>query len=211
MAIVITVFGSGTCESATPAYEHASQLGQAIAQAGWTLCNGGYGGTMEAAARGAVEAGGHTIGVTCRIPQWPGPANRWIRQEVPTFDLLSRLNILVRLADGFVGLPGGTGTLLEVALVWELVNKGLLPVFSSPAARKPSKAPDPASGAAYVRVPTGRVPPFVLLGDCWRPVIDTIRRQQPSAPDLPVVADVGVAIDLLKDELNSNHTGTNAP
>ena len=60
-ATVITVFGSSRPEPGSPAYETAYQLGRAIAEAGWALCTGGYGGTMEASAKGAVEAGGHTV------------------------------------------------------------------------------------------------------------------------------------------------------
>jgi hypothetical protein len=64
-AKIVTVFGSSAPQPLSPAYRDAYELGRGIAAAGWILCNGGYGGTMEAAAKGAVEAGGHTIGVTC--------------------------------------------------------------------------------------------------------------------------------------------------
>ncbi|MEW6251831.1 MAG: LOG family protein [Planctomycetota bacterium] len=183
MPHVITIFGSGTCDPSDPSYRLAFQLGRAIAEAGWTLCNGGYAGTMEAACRGAVEAGGHTIGVTCRIPPWTEAPNRWVRQEIPTFDLLSRLNTLVRLSDGFVALPGGTGTLLELALVWELLNKGLLP----------------------------RPVPFVLLGAHWRPVVEMVRRAQPSAPELNIAQDVPAAINLLRGGLDSSDPAAPGP
>ena len=62
---IVTVFGSSHAEPVEELYQTAFQLGRAIAELGLTLCNGGYGGTMAAAAAGAVEAGGHTIGVTC--------------------------------------------------------------------------------------------------------------------------------------------------
>ena len=167
---IITVFGSSTPEPLSPAYQTAYELGRAIGQAGWTLCNGGYGGTMEAAARGAVEAGGHTIGVTCSVFRVRGGPNAYIRQEVPTFDLLTRLNTLVRLGNAYVLLPGGTGTLLELALVWELLNKGLL----------------------------RRQAPLILLGDHWTPLLDPIRRDQPDCLAPHVAADVPAVIALLK-------------
>ena len=151
-ATVVTMFGSSAPLPSSPAYQLAHNLGQAIAEAGWTLCNGGYGGTMEAAARGAVEAGGHTIGVTCSLFDRGGP-NRYIHQEIPTFDLLARLNTLVRLGSAYVVLPGGTGTLLELALVWELLNKR----------------------------PVRRAAPLILLGDHWTPLVDLVRREQPDA------------------------------
>ncbi len=170
---IITVFGSSTPRPLSPAYQIAYELGRAIAQAGWTLCNGGYGGTMEAAARGAVEAGGHTIGVTCSSLGWRGGPNTYIRQEIPTFDLLTRLNTLVRLGRAYVVLPGGTGTLLELALVWELLNKGLL----------------------------RRRAPLILLGDHWTPLLEPIRREQPDGLTPQVARDVPAVIALLKAAL----------
>jgi hypothetical protein len=151
-AAVITIFGSSGCPPLSAEYQAAEALGRAIAQAGWTVCNGGYGGAMEAAARGAVAEGGHTIGVTC--PNlWRNAVNEFVRQEVPTFDLLSRLNTLIRLGDAYVVLPGGTGTLLELAAVWELLNKSLL----------------------------RRQRPIVILGDFWVPAVECVLRAQPDA------------------------------
>ena len=171
---VISVFGSARPAAGTPAYQTAYELGRLIADAGWTVCNGGYGGTMEASARGAVDAGGHTIGVTCSAIRTL-PANPFIRQEVPTFDLLSRLNTLVRLARGYVVLPGGSGTLLELALVWELVAKG--------------------------KLKRGGVPkPIVLVGDHWVPVLEPVRTAQPELPVPLVVADATAAVAALQTQ-----------
>ena len=165
-ATIVTVFGSSQPAPLTPAYQTAYELGRAIAAAGWTLCNGGYGGTMEAAARGAVEAGGHTIGVTCTAFGGRGGPNAYIRQEVPTFDLLTRLNTLVRLGWAYVVLPGGTGTLLELALVWELLNKSLL----------------------------RRRAPLILLGEHWGSVVALVLREQPDALQPQVIADISGVI-----------------
>ena len=88
---------------------------------------------MEASARGALEAGGHTIGVTC--DRWGRQANRFIRQVVPAADLAERLQHLADLASaGFVILPGSTGTLLELAWVWEHIFKRMSP-------RRPDRLP----------------------------------------------------------------------
>lgn len=179
---IVTVFGSSSSQQLSSAYQGAYDLGRAIADHGWTLCNGGYGGTMEAAARGAVEAGGHTIGVTCLIFGRRGGANRYIKQEVPTFDLLTRLNTLVRLGNAYVVLPGGTGTLLELAFVWELFNKGLL----------------------------RRKAPIILLGNHWRRLIDSIRREQPEALELKIAADVPMVIDYLRPALQRKTGPTDA-
>lgn len=122
---IVTVFGSAVPAAGDPLYELAFELGRALARDGWTVCNGGYGGTMEASAAGAVEGGGYTIGVTCSVFGRRGP-NTFIRQEVPTFDLFARVNTLIRLGSAYVVLPGGTGTLLELAAVMELIHKSLL-------------------------------------------------------------------------------------
>lgn len=166
----ITVFGSSAAETGRPLYELAYELGRAIGAAGWALCNGGYSGTMEAAARGACETGGHTIGVTCAPLGWRGGPNRYIRQEESTADLLARLRRLVELGDAYVALPGGTGTLLEIALVWELANKRLL----TP------------------------VRPLILLGPHWTPVVPVVLAGQPEAA-LPLEAvDVAETVALLR-------------
>ncbi len=67
----ITVFGGAQPKEGTPAYEEARTLGTLLAQRGHTVLTGGYMGTMEAVSRGACEAGGHVIGVTCiDIEEW---------------------------------------------------------------------------------------------------------------------------------------------
>jgi len=120
----VTIFGSSLPSEGSPAYEEARRLGRLLAERGLAICNGGYGGLMEASARGAREAGGHTIGVTCTI--WPAPANPWIVEEVRTNSFLERLTTLIQRGDAYVVLPGGTGTLAEFALVWEMMNKSSL-------------------------------------------------------------------------------------
>ncbi len=165
----IAVFGSSRPPPESPEYRLAFELGAAIAEAGWNLCNGGYGGTMEAAAHGAHERGGHTVGVTCRVFGRSGP-NTYVCQEVPTFSLLARLDTLARLAHGYVVLPGGTGTLLELALVWELQNKALMK----------------------------RRAPMVLLGEYWKPLLELIRCGEPGTREPQVAPNVEVAIGLLR-------------
>jgi uncharacterized protein (TIGR00730 family) len=173
--IVVTVFGSSRPAPLEPAYQAAFELGRGIADAGWTVCNGGYGGTMEASAKGAVEAGGHTIGVTCRIFGGRIQPNQYIKQEVPTFDLHARLTTLTRLAKAYVVLPGGTGTLLELALVWELVNKGLL---------RPKR-------------------PVILLGNHWQPLIAPILQEQPKSLVPQIIPDVPRVLAALHEALDA--------
>ena len=144
MATIITIFGSARTQPGAPAYETAQQLGKELARAGFTVANGGYGGTMEATARGARKAGGHTIGVT--TDQFSSSPNQWIEEEIRMKDWQARLFKLVALGAGYVALPGGTGTLVELSVVWEWNNKQF---FEKPR-------------------------PVVLLGDYWHPVIDSV-------------------------------------
>jgi len=122
---VITVFGTGRAKPGDTAYELAVETGKQLAQAGFTIANGGYGGTMLAAAKAVAEAGGKTIGVTC-LAFKGSTANKYISREIVTDSLDERLDTLIKLGQGYVVLPGGTGTLLELAKVWELKNKGFL-------------------------------------------------------------------------------------
>jgi uncharacterized protein (TIGR00730 family) len=101
----------------------AESLGRELAENGFSIVNGGYGGTMLAAGKGASEAGGHVIGVTCTAFN-RGKANAYVKEELSTACLAERLAKLIELGDAYLVLPGGTGTLLEVADVWEHKNKG---------------------------------------------------------------------------------------
>jgi uncharacterized protein (TIGR00730 family) len=144
---VITVFGSSRPRPGDAEYDIALSLGAALAHSGFAVCNGGYGGIMEASARGAKESGGETIGVICSA--FAGKhANPWIDTVIREESLMTRLMKLVEIAHGYVILKGGTGTLLELATVWELMNKGIM-------AEKP----------------------IVVLGDFWKGVTDTLKEE----------------------------------
>ena len=149
---VISVFGSGRAAGGQPAYEMAARLGGLLAEAGFTVANGGYGGTMLACARAAVEAGGKTIGVTCSAFGRSGP-NPYITREIVTSTLDERLDTLINLGQAYVVLPGGTGTLLELARVWELKNKGFLSADK----------------------------PIILCGDFWKPLVELVEADDPGA------------------------------
>ena len=116
---VITVFGSGQVGPESDEYLLGYQVGHLIGQRGWTICNGGYNGTMESVARGAKDAGGGAIGVLVRSLDHR-PHNDWLDGVERTDSLLGRLDRLVTLGEAYVVLPGGIGTLLEMALVWNM-------------------------------------------------------------------------------------------
>ena len=125
MSRIVSVFGGSAPKPGTPAYEEAHRCGALLAQAGWTVATGGYNGVMEAVSRGAHEAGGHVIGVTCTlIENWREGfcANAWVKEEIKFGSLRERLGHLVEFCDASLALPGGIGTLSEIALTWSLIQ-----------------------------------------------------------------------------------------
>jgi len=148
----ITIFGTGRAKAGDIAYTLAYSVGKLLAEAGFTIANGGYGGTMLAAAKGAAEAGGKIIGVTCSAFKG-SKANKYISREIITDSLDERLDTLLKIGQAYVVLPGGTGTLLELANVWELKNKGF---------------PDTDK-------------PIILVGGFWLPLLDLIASDDPDS------------------------------
>lgn len=123
-ALTVTVFGSARCLPGSPDYQRAYETGRRLAEAGFTVMNGGYGGTMEASARGAKEAGGRTVGIVARF--FNSQANPFIDRKILVKTPHERLMRLVEMADAYAVLKGGTGTLAELITVWEYSNKGIL-------------------------------------------------------------------------------------
>jgi len=141
----ITIFGTGRARVGDAVFSLAMETGTLLARAGFTIANGGYGGTMLAAAEGAAKAGGQIVGVTCSAFK-SGKANKYITREINTASLDERLDTLVKLGRAYIVLPGGTGTLLELAKVWELKNKGFLNADK----------------------------PIILLGGFWKPLVELV-------------------------------------
>ncbi len=122
----VAVFGSAAPKPGSQAYDQAEQLGRFLGEDGFTVMTGGYCGTMEAVSKGTAETGGKTIGVTCEdIDRYrPGGANPWVQTVISTENLNKRLEILTRQPDAFLALPGGFGTLCEIALALNLMAVG---------------------------------------------------------------------------------------
>lgn len=126
MIRAVTVFGGSR---PTPEdYEQALRLGRLLGAAGYAVLTGGYIGVMEAVSRGAAEAGGHVIGVTCdEIEAWrPVGANAWVKEERRFPRLRERLFALIEGCDAAIALPGGPGTLTEIAEMWNHLLIGAL-------------------------------------------------------------------------------------
>jgi len=120
----VAVLGSGTAKEKDPAYQQAVKLGKALAEANLTVYHGGYGGVMEAVARGCRSANGRNVGVT--IGKSLSRANAWADAEIKKPSWKERLFELIEMGDAYVFLEGATGTLNELFFVWEMTNKKLL-------------------------------------------------------------------------------------
>src|ERR1700686_1466257 len=143
--MIVSVFGSSRPREKDLEYAEARELGRVLAKKGFAICTGAYGGTMEAVSRGAKEAGGKTYGVPAEF--FPAAkANAWVDVEVRVKTWEGRLFEIIALGDGFVGCKGGTGTLAELGVAWEMINKSVMPAK-----------------------------PFVALGEFWTPILQGVR------------------------------------
>jgi uncharacterized protein (TIGR00730 family) len=140
----VTVFGSSRPHEGDSYYDEARQLGVALAANGFVVCTGGYGGVMEAVSRGAKEGGGRTLAVIAKF--FRSRANKWVDEVIRVDTWRERLFELIRRGNGYVICRGGTGTLVELAVVWEMINKGVM-----------------------------KRRPVVTLGPFWEPVVQNVR------------------------------------
>lgn len=177
---VVTVFGSSRPRSGDANYSEAQALGAALAAGGFVVCSGGYGGVMEAVSRGAKEAGGRTLAITAQF--FKSRANQWIDKEIRVKRWQDRLFELIKRGHGYVACRGGTGTLVELAVVWEMLNKGAM---------------------------NGK--PLAVLGDFWRPVIERVgevelqrasRRGEGEEPLVHIASSAEDAAAYLSDRLS---------
>ncbi len=121
----ITIFGSSYPMQGDQEYDDAFLLGKILGENGFNICSGGYLGIMEAVSKGARESGVEVIGVTVEI--FKSIPNKYLTEVIECDSLFERIKTLVTIADGYVILSGGTGTFLELAVIWEYFNKGLIP------------------------------------------------------------------------------------
>jgi uncharacterized protein (TIGR00730 family) len=153
---IICIFGSYAPTDGQVLYQLAYEIGHALAAAGYCVANGGYDGTMEASHRGAKDAGGCTVGITCSIfGDYRGvklKANRYCDREIHHEDVMSRIDAMMRMSAAYVFLEGGTGTLSELGVVWEYVAKGLI---------------DPR--------------PIFVVGEFWRPMVQRLIAVRPKS------------------------------
>lgn len=176
----IAVFGSSTTVPGSDDWIAAEGVGRAIAERGWTVMTGGYGGTMEAVSAGAAGAGGRVIGVTAPavFPERSG-ANSHVGEELAERSISHRIAHLVESSDGVIALPGSIGTFAELVVAWN---------------------------AAFVAPFRGDPPiPVVAVGARWNTIIELIQTQLPTGSGFVHLADTAeMAVSLLDAMINKN-------
>ncbi len=124
----VTVFGSARFSAEHVYYHQAREMGRRLAEAGYAVMTGGGPGVMEAANRGAREAGGVSLGCNIRLPREQKP-NPYIDRFVEFEHFFVRKVMLVKYSSAFVVMPGGFGTLDEAFEVVTLIQTGKLESF----------------------------------------------------------------------------------
>ncbi|MBI9015750.1 MAG: TIGR00730 family Rossman fold protein [Phycisphaerae bacterium] len=108
----VTIFGSARTQPGTPYYDLAVETAAAFVKADMSVITGGGGGIMEAANKGAIEAGGTSVGLNIELPHEQKP-NEYQNLSLSFRYFFARKTMFTKYADGFVCLPGGFGTLDE--------------------------------------------------------------------------------------------------
>jgi hypothetical protein len=170
----IAVFGSSATEPGSADWEDAHLIGRAIAERGWTVATGGYGGTMEGVSEGAAAVGGDVIGETAPgvFPTRSG-ANRHVGTEIVCQTISHRIARLVESSNGAIALPGSIGTLAELIVAWN---------------------------AAFVAPLRGVHPiPVVAVGPTWASLVGTITSTLPTgAGSVRLVPDAVDAVQAIQ-------------
>jgi uncharacterized protein (TIGR00730 family) len=124
----VTVFGSARIKPGDPHYELTRKMGAAIARLGFTVITGGGPGIMEAANRGAKEAGGRSVGCTIELAS-EQPTNVYLDRCVRMHYFFASKTLLVKYSYAFVVMPGGAGTLDELFEALTLIQTGKIKNF----------------------------------------------------------------------------------
>jgi len=142
----VTVFGSARFKEDHPYYAIAREVGRGLARSGFTVMTGGGPGIMEAANRGAREAGGRSIGCNIELPQEQKP-NTYLDRWITFRHFFVRKVMLVKYSYAFVALPGGFGTLDEIFETATLIQTHKIRDF----------------------------PLILVVKDFWRPLLEFLR------------------------------------
>lgn len=142
----LSAFGSSRISSNEDIYKDVSQLSRMLAQDGWNGMVGGHQGMMAAFSEGMLAGGGHIRGITLEC--FPTPSPNTLSEELRAKNFFDRMRILIEEADAWLILPGGLGTLAELAMTWDLL-------------------------AIHILQPR----PMILYGEMWPTIIDTLASQ----------------------------------
>jgi uncharacterized protein (TIGR00730 family) len=124
----VTVFGSARFGEDHRYYQLARETGRALAEAGFAVITGGGPGIMEAANRGAKDAGGVSVGCTIALPQ-EQQSNPYLDRELDFDYFFVRKVMLLKYSSGFICMPGGVGTLDEIFETGTLIQTGKMQSF----------------------------------------------------------------------------------
>ena len=176
---VITILGASSSLEGSYEYDTALYLGKMLASAGIDIATGGYMGIMEAALKGASSTNVRRIGVTTQFYSTK-VKNDYVSEEISTKTYWDRFNKLVEIGDAYIMLPGGTGTLAELANIWLLKSRSLIPDK-----------------------------PFVCIGEQWNEVIQTVVFYSESALEhmkyLKILESAEDAVEYLLSEFKSRN------
>jgi hypothetical protein len=120
----ITAFGSSRIAPDEPVFADVQQLSSKLARAGWNGLTGGHQGMMSAFSQGIRQGGGHVRGIT--LERFPTPPDNTLSEEIRAKDFFERMQVMIEAADAYLVLPGGLGTLAELAMSWDLLAINVL-------------------------------------------------------------------------------------
>lgn len=168
----VTVFGSARLMEGHPWYEKTREVAGEIAKLGFTVMTGGGPGIMEAANRGAKEAGGRSVGINIILPHEQA-VNRWVDASVDMRYFFTRKTLMIKYSYAFVVMPGGIGTMDELFEALTLIQTKKLHNF-----------------------------PVILIGvDYWTPMMSAIRRMKEEGLISPVDLELLTLTDSVSDAM----------
>jgi len=141
----LTAFGASAVQPSEAVFQDVIKLSERIARAGWDGQIGGHQGMMAAFSQGMVAGGGHARGITLEC--FPTPPENSLSEEIRTHDFFSRMQRLIEDCDAWIVLPGGLGTLAELAMTWDLLAIRMI-----------------------------RERPLILYGEMWQPILDVLHQ-----------------------------------
>lgn len=121
----VTIFGSARAQPGTLAYDEVKRVAAALSEMGCDIITGGGPGLMQAANEGAAAAGdphrSHSVGIRVDLP-FEQEVNPFVQEAFEHKTFFTRLHHFVLTSDAFVVAPGGIGTVLELLMIWQLLQ-----------------------------------------------------------------------------------------